>query len=542
MELCEKNLLFIKLMSYIGNIKRPIKRALISTANKIGLIEFVSQLIATIHDIEIIATRGTAELLKQHHLSVVDVSEYIDFPEIMDGRVKTLHHKIHAGLLARPGIDEKTIDQNSIKLIDLLVVNLYPFIQTIATLDCLLEKAVEQIDVGGPSMLRAAAKNFATVTVIVDPSDYARILEEIEMYYGSTTFSTRKRLAQKTFAYLSHHDAHIAAYLAKKEEKIPSLPNHLPAVFKKKTALRYGENLHQAAALYRLNPPSPYSLTEAKQLQGKSLSFNNLLDSECAYRCVYEDFSSQSTCIIVKHSTPAGAATSESQLIAYQKAYTADPLSAFGSTVAFNTPLEVATAKKMLSQHFIEVIIAPDFPIDTLHLLQKKPNLRVLIGKPLDCSQISYSFHSISGGLLCQETDVVKFLDQTFTVVTKRQPTTKQLQDLSFAWKIVKYAKSNAIVYVKDNATVGIGSGQTSRIFAAKIAILKAKEAGLSLKNAVMASDAFFPFSDSIEIASKAGITAIIQPGGSKRDQEIIEVANKTRVTMVFTYQRHFRH
>ncbi|WP_260511982.1 bifunctional phosphoribosylaminoimidazolecarboxamide formyltransferase/IMP cyclohydrolase [Coxiella burnetii] len=527
------------MMSRVGDTERPIKRALISTADKIGLIEFISQLVTC--GVEIIATGGTAELLKQHQLPVIDVFTYTGFPEIMDGRVKTLHPKIHAGLLARRGIDEKTLDQHAIKPIDLLVVNLYPFVPTVSASNCSLEKAVEQIDIGGPSMLRAAAKNFAAVTVVVDPEDYSRILEEIKTHHGSTTLSTRKRLAQKTFEHLSYYDAHIATYLAEKEGAT-TLPARLPSIFKKKIDLRYGENPHQTAALYSIDPPLSHSLAEAQLLQGKPLSFNNLLDSDCAYRCVYEGSLSEPACVIVKHATPAGAARAQTQLAAYEKAYATDPLSAFGGIVAFNAPLEAVTAEKILSQQFVEVIIAPDFPAETLRLLQTKPNLRVLRGQPLDSSQITYSFHSITGGVLCQEADATKFSDETFTVVTRRQPTAKEQQDLYFAWQIVKYVKSNAIVYAKDHATLGIGSGQTSRVFAAKIAILKAEEAGLWLTDAVMASDAFFPFSDSIEIAAKAGITAVIQPGGSKRDEEVIKAANEAGMAMLFTHQRHFRH
>lgn len=520
------------------NTERPIKRALISVTDKIGLIEFVSQLVR--RDIEIIATDGTAEFLKRHHLPVTKVSTYTSFPEIIEGRVKTLHPKIYGGLLARPDVDKKILEQHDIQPIDFLVVNLYPFIQTITTRDCSLEKVVEQIDVGGPSMLRAAAKNFSAVTVIIDPSDYSRILKEMQIHHGATMLSTRKYLAQKTFEHLSYYDSHIAAYLA--EQRNSFFPTALLPVFKKKMDLRYGENPHQAAALYNTILPISQSPSEMQQLQGKPLSFNNLLDSDCAYRCVYEIPTSYPMCVIVKHTTPAGAAKAESQLAAYEKAYATDPISSFGGIVAFNTPLESTTAKKILSQQFVEIIIAPDFPKEVLRFLQTKSNLCLLKWNPFDHAKKSYSFHSISGGLLCQEADTTMFLNKPFTVVTRRQTTQQELQDLNFAWKIAKYVKSNAIVYAKNNATLGIGSGQTSRVFAAKIAIIKAKEAGLSLIGAVMASDAFFPFDDSIEIAAEAGITAVIQPGGSKRDLEVIATADKAGMAMLFTHQRHFRH
>lgn len=525
-------------MSLADDVKLPVKRALISTFDKTGLVEFASQLAR--RSIEIIATGGTAELLRKYQIPVIDVSQYTGFPEIMDGRVKTLHPKIHGGLLARQDIDNEVLHQHAIKIIDLLVVNLYPFVKAIATPHCTLEQAVEQIDVGGPSMLRAGAKNFAAVTVIIDPDDYSLILKETEMNEGSTLLSTRKRLAKKTFEHLSRYDTQIAAYLSESESE--SFPSQLSLTFQKKTHLPYGENPHQSAALYSIAAPLSPSLAEAKPIQGKPLSFNNLLDSDCAYRCVYEGVETMPTCVIVKHATPCGAAYAKTQLAAYEKAYATDPLSAFGGIIAFNTLLETATAERILSQQFVEVIIAPGFSDDTLILLKAKPNLRLLIGKPLEKTRLSYSFHSISGGLLAQETDSTTFDPAMINGVSQRQPTREELQDLYFAWQVVKYVKSNAIVYVKDRATYGIGSGQTSRVFAAKIAVMKAEEAGLSLKNAVMASDAFFPFSDGIEVAAKAGITAVIQPGGSVRDEEIIESVNKAGMAMLFTHQRHFRH
>ncbi|QTS84031.1 bifunctional phosphoribosylaminoimidazolecarboxamide formyltransferase/IMP cyclohydrolase [Coxiella endosymbiont of Amblyomma nuttalli] len=520
------------------NVKLPVKRALISTSDKTGLIEFVSQLVK--RGIEIMATSGTAKLLREHQISVIDTAQYTGFPEIMGGRVKTLHPKIYGGLLAWQNVDNEALNQHAIKVIDLLVVNLYPFHKMIAMPYCSIEQAIKQIDVGGHSMLRAGAKNFSAVTVIIDHDDYSLILKEMEMNEGSTLLSTRKRLAQKTFEHLSRYDAQISAYLSENESEL--FPSQLSLSFQKKTRLRYGENSHQSAALYSIIPPVSSSLTEAELIQGKPLSFNNFLDSDCAYRFVYEGTEMMPTCVIVKHATICGAACAKTQLSAYEKAYATDPLSAFGGVIAFNTLLEKKTTEQILSRQFVEVIIAPSFSNEALVLLKAKPNLRLLIGKSLENTKLSYSFYSISGGLLAQETDITTFDPTMIHDVSQRHPTREELQDLYFAWQVVKYVKSNAIVYAKDKATYGIGSGQTSRVFAAKIAVIKAENAGLSLKNAVMASDAFFSFSDGIKIAAEAGITAVIQPGCSVRDKEIIKAVDQAGMAMIFTYQRHFRH
>jgi phosphoribosylaminoimidazolecarboxamide formyltransferase/IMP cyclohydrolase len=514
--------------------QRPIRRALISTANKMGLVEFASYLAK--HQIEIIATGGTAKLLQQHQIPVIEIADYTGFPEILEGRVKTLHPKIHGGLLARPVNDDAILQKYDISRIDLLIVNLYPFAQTIADPNCSFEAAIEQIDVGGPSMLRGAAKNFAAVTAIIDPADYALIMKEMDNHHGATTLATRHYLAAKIFSSLATYDATIASYLSGKTAKL--LPESLSFQFQKKTDLRYGENPHQAAAVYTNLPPIKHSLADVEPLQGKSLSYNNLIDSDCAYRCVYE--LSQPACVIVKHATPCGAAIAKTQLAAYEKAYATDPTSAFGGIIAFNTPLEIDTAKKILAQQFVEVIIAPDFSTEVQKLFHAKPDIRLLA-----CETIAHDFislHTIPGGLLAQQTDHAILQTADLQIVSKRQPSATEIQDLLFAWPIVKYVKSNAIVYAKNGATLGIGGGQTSRVFSAKIAAMKAEEANLSLKNAVMASDAFFPFADSIEIAAQAGITAIIQPGGSKRDAEVIAAADKANIAMVFTGQRHFRH
>lgn len=523
-------------MSHVVDSKTVIKRALISVADKTNIVAFAKQLVN--RGIEIIASGGTAKLLREHQISLIDIPTYTGFPEILGGRVKTLHPKIHGALLARRGIDDNILKQYSIKPIDLLVVNLYPFSQTTKSPNCTTEEAVEQIDVGGPSMLRAGAKNFNEVTVVVNPNDYRQVLQEIDNNQ-STTLSTRKFLACKTFEHLARYDAEIANYLFDTESPFTPI---LPLIFKKKMDLRYGENPHQAAALYSTIPSLPNSLTEAEQLQGKPLSFNNLLDCDCAYRAVSEGPQMFHRCVIVKHGTPCGAAQGENQLATYEKAHTTDPSSAFGGIIAFNATLKSQTAKKILEKQFVETIIAPNFDIDALNILKSKPNLRLIKHKFYRTENMHYSFYSVIGGLLIQQTDTTEIDPKKSVVVSQRQPSEQELQDLHFAWRIVKYVKSNAIVCAKNGATLGIGSGQTSRVFAVKIALMKAKEAGLSLKNAVMASDAFFPFTDSIEIASKAGISAIIQPGGSIKDKEVIALANKTGITMIFTHERHFRH
>ncbi|AJC50475.1 bifunctional phosphoribosylaminoimidazolecarboxamide formyltransferase/IMP cyclohydrolase [Coxiella endosymbiont of Amblyomma americanum] len=520
--------------------QRFIKRALISVTEKVHIVDFARQLRE--RHVEIIATDGTAKLLKKHQIAVTDVSAYTGFPEILDGRVKTLHPKIYGGLLSRSGVDEDVLKQYAMESIDLLVVNLYQFIKNVSSHRA-FEKSIEQIDIGGHSLLRAGVKNFKSVTVVVDPNDYSLVLQEMDTHFNTTSLSTRRTLAKKTLEYLLNYDSKILSSLQAVIVS-SSFPSKLPITVKKKKDLCYGENPHQIAALYSTVPPLPNSLTSAQQLHGKPLSFNNLLDGDCAYRTVWEAQQAMiPTCAIVKHATPCGVAQGKNQLIAYEKAYSTDPLSAFGGVIAFNSTVEIETAK-ILRKKFIEVIIAPSFTIDALEILKKKPNLRLLKVHPFDKGMLdfSFSFHSIIGGLLVQKEDTAAINFRKFTVVSQRYPSKKELQDLYFAWKIVKHVKSNAIVCTKNTATLGIGSGQSSRIFAVKIAIMKAQEAGLSLENSVMASDAFFPFIDSVEIAEKNGISAIIQPGGSIRDKEIIQTTDKAKIAMVFTHQRHFRH
>ncbi len=520
---------------------RPIERALISTSDKTGLVEFVKQLVK--QGIEILATGGTAELLKKNDISVVDVAGYTGFPEIMDGRVKTLHPKIHGGLLGRRGTDDDVMDSHQIKPIDLLVVNLYPFEQTIAKPDCQFAEAIENIDIGGPTMLRSAAKNFADVTVVIDPSDYAKVLTEIQTG-GITQLETRRHLAQKVFQQLAHYNQAIATYLqneaATENERFPTT---FTPRFSKQADLRYGENPHQQAALYHSDNAQPGTLAAAKQLQGKPLSFNNMIDSDCALRCVQDLNENLPGCCIVKHATPCGVGQGSSTLAAYEKAYATDPQSAFGGIIAFNTTLDASTAEKITAQQFVEVLLAPAVTPEALTILASKKNMRVLIvDAPLSSQQPALHLHSISGGLLVQEEDHGHIAIDDLKVVTTRQPTATELNDLYFAWQVVKFVKSNAILFAKDHATLGIGTGQTSRVFASEIAALRANMADLPLAGSVMASDAFFPFADGLEIAAKNGITAVIQPGGSKRDNEVIAAANAANMAMVFTGMRHFRH
>lgn len=521
---------------------RPVRRALISTSDKTGLLELATQLVD--HGIEIIATGGTAALLTDNNIAVTEVADYTKFPEIMNGRVKSLHPKIYGGLLGRRGHDDTTMAEHEILPIDLLVVNLYPFQTTIADPQCTLAMAIEKIDVGGPSMLRAGAKNFSAVTVVVDPRDYSKVIDEIKTHHGNTTLATRRELAYKTFQHLVNYDRAIADYLTPTDEETSDslFPTNFRPDYHKKQSLRYGENPHQAAAFYTHTPSQPGTLAQAKLLQGKALSFNNLMDSDCALNCVRSLSVEAPGCVIVKHATPCGVAQGNTQSHAYEKALATDTSSAFGGIIAFNTPLQAATAEKIVAKQFVEVILAPHIEPDALELLNQKINLRVLAtGQPPALTD-SLTLHSITGGLLIQQMDTTTIDPKDCQIVSKRVPTPEEMQNCLFAWKVVKSVKSNAIVYAKDEMTLGIGTGQTSRVFAAEIAALKAKAAGLSLQHAVMASDAFFPFADGIDVAASAGITAVIQPGGSKRDNEVIAAADKANIAMVLTGVRHFRH
>lgn len=484
---------------------KPIRRALISTADKTAIAELAAELLT--HRIELIATGGTAKLLAQYKIPHRSVSELTAFPEILDGRVKTLHPAIHGGILSRRSKeDEAVLNEHQIQQIDLVIVNLYPFAKT---------HQIEQIDVGGPSMLRAAAKNFEHVTVLIDPCDYPVVLAEIKQF-GNTQLETRRRLAIKVFLHLSAYDQMIADSLTNKIE------------------LRYGENPHQSASLI-VN--SENGLANCEQLNGKELSYNNYVDADAAWNGV--NVFDEPACVIVKHATPCAAAVAKNNLAAYQKAFVCDPQSAFGGVIAFNTMLDEKTAQHIISNQFVEVILAPDFEKKALTILKQKKNCRVL---KLKYTAPNTKKRSISGGELIQSADTKIIRSHDLSVVTHRKPNTTEIQDLLFAWNIVRFVKSNAIVYAKDGATLGIGAGQSSRIFAAEIAALKAQQAKLELKNSVMASDAFFPFPDCIELAAKLGVCAIIQPGGSKADPEVIASANQFDLAMVFTHTRCFLH
>lgn len=515
-----------------------IKRALLSASDKTNLVHFAQALHRL--GVVLLATGGTAKLLRDAQLPIQEVSDVTGFPEILDGRVKTLHPHIHAGILSRRGQDDATLTEHGIASIDLVVCNLYPFSQTIEKPGCTREHAIENIDIGGPTMLRASAKNHAFVTVICDPKDYTSVLDEIEQNEGSTLASTRAKLAQKVFAHTAEYDHCIASYLS--EDNPSPLPKTWQPRCKRYESLRYGENPQQAAALYRYQDGQDQgSLAHATLHQGKALSFNNLIDADAAARCVTELDPNQAACAIIKHATPCGVGQANHLLTAYEKAWQCDSQSAFGGIIAFNQNVDAETLAKIFSQQFAEVIIAPAFSQEALTLAKQKPNLRLLATGSFTSGKHA-RVHHISGGLLLQTEDISRITQQELNIVSQKQPSATELQDALFAWHIVKHVKSNAIVYAKDGQTLGIGSGQTSRVFSAEIAALKAKQAHLNLQGCAMASDAFFPFADGLQIGINAGATTIIQPGGSKRDAEVIAAADAAGVCMIMTGLRHFRH
>jgi len=515
-----------------------IRRALLSVSDKTGIVEFARALNQA--GVEILSTGGTYRLLQENNIPAVEIADYTGFPEMMDGRVKTLHPKVHGGILARRDIDGEVMQQHNIPPIDLVVVNLYPFEATIARPDCDLPLAIENIDIGGPTMLRAAAKNNAWVAVVVNPSDYTRILAEMKQNNGGLSQTTRFDLAVKTYEHTAAYDGAIANYLGKMVSG-SDFPRTFSSQFVKKQDLRYGENPHQNAAFYTEKQPQEASVSTAQQLQGKELSYNNIADTDAALECV-KSFS-EPACVIVKHANPCGVAVAGSILEAYQLAFQTDPTSAFGGIIAFNRELDAETAQKITDQQFSEVIIAPTVSKAALEVFAAKPNVRVLAcGQWPEKPLAAWDYKRVNGGLLVQDRDIHQISRSDLTVVSKRQPTEQEISDLMFAWTVAQFVKSNAIVYCKNQQTIGIGAGQMSRVYSAKIAGIKAADENLVVEGSVMASDAFFPFRDGIDAAAKAGITAVIQPGGSMRDAEVIAAADEHGMAMVFTGIRHFRH
>ncbi len=518
---------------------RPVRRALLSVSDKTGVVELARAL--ALRGVEILSTGGTARLLASKGLTVREVSDYTGFPEIMDGRVKTLHPKIHGGLLGRRGMDEAVMALHGIEPIDLLAVNLYPFAETVARPNCRYCEAIENIDIGGPAMLRAAAKNHESVAVAVDPADYEALIADLEAHQGCTSAPTRARLAAKAFAHTARYDAMVAGYLAGHQAVQPErFPATLALFFDRAQELRYGENPHQQAALYR-DSQARGGVAQARVLQGKDLSFNNIADADTAIECVRQF--EEPACVIVKHANPCGVAVAGSLLDAYERAYHTDPTSAFGGIIAFNRPLDAETARTITARQFVEVIAAPMVEPEAARALADKRNVRVLeIGALEPSLAESLEYRSVSGGLLAQTRDQGRVRIGELKVVSRRQPTPGQLADLLFAWRVAKFVKSNAIVYAHDGATVGVGAGQMSRVYSSRIAAMKAADEKLSVEGAVMASDAFFPFRDGVDVAAQYGIQAVIQPGGSRNDAEVIAAADEHGMAMVFTGMRHFRH
>ncbi|MDH3831550.1 MAG: bifunctional phosphoribosylaminoimidazolecarboxamide formyltransferase/IMP cyclohydrolase [Gammaproteobacteria bacterium] len=519
-----------------------IQRALISVSDKSGIVEFARELHSL--GVEILSTGGTAKLLAEAGIAVIEVSDFTGFPEMMDGRVKTLHPKIHGGILARRGIDEAVMAANDIPPIDLVVVNLYPFEQTVARGDCDLPMAIENIDIGGPTMLRAAAKNHAAVTVVVDSADYAPLLAEMAQHDNQTSAETRYSLAVKTFEHTARYDGAIANYLGGVDlsGEQADFSRTINLQYRQVQTMRYGENPHQRAAFFVEHSPQEASVATARQVQGKELSYNNVADTDAALECV-KSFPEAPACVIVKHANPCGVALGKNPLEAYDRAFRTDPTSAFGGIIAFNRPLDEATASAIIDRQFVEVIIAPAIEPAALPVLAGKQNVRVLeCGAWSDTPASTLDFKRVNGGLLVQDRDLGRITVEDLKVVTKRVPTAQELLDLLFAWRIAKFVKSNAIVYCKDSMTIGVGAGQMSRVYSARVAALKAADEGLEVKGSVMASDAFFPFRDGIDQAAEAGIAAVIEPGGSMRDDEVIAAADEHDIAMVFTGMRHFRH
>ncbi|MCQ9066970.1 MULTISPECIES: bifunctional phosphoribosylaminoimidazolecarboxamide formyltransferase/IMP cyclohydrolase [Vibrio diabolicus subgroup] len=529
------------------NNARPIRRALISVSDKTGIVEFAQALAE--RGVDILSTGGTARLLAEQGIAVTEVSDYTGFPEMMDGRVKTLHPKVHGGVLGRRGQDDDVMAKHGINPIDMVVVNLYPFAETVAKEGCTLADAVENIDIGGPTMVRSAAKNHKDVTIVVNAHDYDRVIAEMDANEKSLTLETRFDLAIAAFEHTAAYDGMIANYFGtmvpsygenKEGDEESKFPRTFNQQFEKKQDMRYGENSHQAAAFYVEANPQEASVSTARQIQGKALSYNNIADTDAALECVKEF--NEPACVIVKHANPCGVALGKDILEAYNRAYQTDPTSAFGGIIAFNQELDAKTASAIVERQFVEVIIAPSVSAEAIEVVAAKKNVRLLECGEWTTKTTGFDVKRVNGGLLVQDRDQGMVSLDDLKVVSKRQPTEEELKDALFCWKVAKYVKSNAIVYAKGDMTIGVGAGQMSRVYSAKIAGIKAADEGLEVAGSVMASDAFFPFRDGIDAAAEAGIKCVIQPGGSMRDDEVIAAADEHGMAMIFTGMRHFRH
>jgi len=517
-----------------------VKRALISVSDKSGLVDLARGLVR--FGVDILSTGGTANLLREAGLAVTDVAAHTGFPEMLDGRVKTLHPKIHGGILGRRDLPAHAgaMAAHGIAPIDLVVVNLYPFVQTVARADATLAEAIENIDIGGPAMIRSAAKNYTDVAVLTDPSDYAEVLRELDSSNGAIGLELRFALAKKAFSHTAAYDSAISNYLTSLDanERPGAFPQRLNLNFERVQELRYGENPHQNAAFYRDLRPAPGALASYRQIQGKELSYNNIADADAAWECV-KSFDAPA-CVIVKHANPCGVAVAATAAEAYARAFATDPTSAFGGIIAFNRALDAAAAEAVAAQ-FVEVLIAPELSAEAQAVLARKANTRVL-EVALAAGANIWDFKRVGGGLLVQGPDAAAIDKQALRCVTKRAPSAAELDDLVFAWRVAKFVKSNAIVFCGEGRTLGVGAGQMSRIDSARIASIKAANAGLSLAGSAVASDAFFPFRDGLDVVARAGARAVIQPGGSLRDEEVIAAADEQGLAMVFTGIRHFRH
>lgn len=520
---------------------KKVSRALISVSDKNGIVDFARALQEL--NIELLSTGGTFRLLKENNISVTEVSDYTNFPEMMDGRVKTLHPKVHGGILGRRGVDDEVMEEHSIKPIDMVVVNLYPFASTVSDPTCTLTDAIENIDIGGPTMVRSAAKNHKDVAVLVNNSDYAEVVEELKKNQGQLKYQTRYELMVKAFEHTAGYDGMIANHFGARgtDNTARDFSNTFNMQYFKTQEMRYGENPHQKAAFYTEASPTEASVATAKQLQGKELSFNNIADTDAALECVKQF--DEPACVVVKHANPCGVAVASDIGAAYELAFATDPESAFGGIIAFNRELDSKTARAICEKQFVEVIIAPTVSADASAVVAEKKNVRLLACGMWDSQRPNdFDYKRVNGGLLIQDRDNGMVCERDLKVASKRIPTSSEMSDMLFAWKVAKMVKSNAIIYAKNNQTIGVGAGQMSRINSARIAGIKAEHAGLDVVGAVMASDAFFPFRDGIDNAGKAGISCIIQPGGSMRDDEVITAANEHDMAMVFTGMRHFRH